>query len=67
MTSAYPYFARFGTLVVFWHAYLTHSRGQARAFLVGCNQRLSSALNLSIHLHLLFIDGIDVDHPNGEA
>jgi len=30
-------------------------------------QRFGSALNLNIHLHMLFLDGAYVEHPNGTA
>ena len=30
-------------------------------------QRFGSALNLNIHFHMLFLDGVYVEHPNGTA
>jgi hypothetical protein len=30
-------------------------------------QRFGSALNLNIHFHVLFLDGVYVDHSNGTA
>ncbi len=30
-------------------------------------QRFGSALNLNIHFHMLFLDGVYVDQPDGSA
>jgi hypothetical protein len=43
----------------------THDR--ARTGAVTLIQRFGSALNLNIHFHMLFLDGVYVDHPNGTA
>ncbi len=39
----------------------------ARTGAVTLIQRFGSALNLNIHLHMLFLDGMYVDHLNGTA
>ena len=43
----------------------THDR--ARTGAVTLIQRFGSALNLNIHFHMLFLDGVYVDQPNGAA
>jgi hypothetical protein len=37
----------------------------ARTGAVTLIQRFGSALNLNIHFHMLFLDGVYLDHPNG--
>ncbi len=39
----------------------------ARTGAVTLIQRFGSALNLNIHFHMLFLDGVYVDHPDGTA
>ena len=39
----------------------------ARTGAVTLIQRFGSALNLNIHFHMLFLDGVYLDHPNGAA
>ncbi|MES9875285.1 MAG: IS91 family transposase, partial [Candidatus Sedimenticola sp. 6PFRAG7] len=43
----------------------THDRASTGA--VTLMQRFGSALNLNIHFHMLFLDGVYVDHPNATA
>ena len=43
------------------------SRKAAQTGAVTLIQRLGSALNLNIHFHMLFLDGVYVDHPNGST
>jgi ribosomal protein S27E len=42
------------------------SRREAHAGAVTLIQRFGSALNLNIHFHMLFLDGVYVQDPNGE-
>lgn len=44
-----------------------HSHKTARTGAVTLIQRFGSALNLNIHFHMLFLDGVYVDRPNGSA
>jgi hypothetical protein len=44
-----------------------HTHDAARTGAVTLIQRFGSALNLNIHFHMLFLDGVYVDHPNGTA
>lgn len=41
------------------------SRKTARTGAVTLIQRFGSALNLNIHFHMLFIDGVYIEHPDG--
>ena len=41
------------------------ARQTARTGAVTLIQRFGSALNLNIHFHMLFLDGVYVNHPNG--
>ena len=42
-----------------------YTRATARTGAVTLIQRFGSALNLNIHFHMLFLDGVYVDSPNG--
>lgn len=44
-----------------------HTQTNARTGSVTLIQRFGSALNLNIHFHMLFLDGVYVDRPNGSA
>ena len=44
-----------------------YTHDTARTGAVTLIQRFGSALNLNIHFHMLFLDGVYVDHPNGAA
>ncbi len=44
-----------------------HTHTTARTGAVTLIQRFGSALNLNLHFHMLFLDGVYVDHPNGTA
>ena len=44
-----------------------HSHKTARTGAVTLIQRFGSALNLNIHFHMLFLDGVYVERPNGSA
>ena len=46
-------------------AALDHQTAKTGA--VALIQRFGSALNLNIHFHMLFLDGVYVDHPNATA
>ena len=41
------------------------SRKTAQAGAVTLIQRFGSALNLNIHFHMLFLDGVYIEHPDG--
>jgi len=44
-----------------------HTHTTARTGAVTLIQRFGSALNLNIHFHMLFLDGVYVDHPDATA
>jgi hypothetical protein len=44
-----------------------HTHTTARTGAVTLIQRFGGALNLNIHFHMLFLDGVYVDHPNATA
>ena len=44
-----------------------HGHATTRTGAVTLIQRFGGALNLNIHFHMLFLDGVYVDHPNGTA
>ena len=44
-----------------------HGHATARTGAVTLIQRFGGVLNLNIHFHMLFLDGVYVDHPNGTA
>jgi ribosomal protein S27E len=44
-----------------------YSKKTARTGAVTLIQRFGSALNLNIHFHMLFLDGVYVDRPDGSA
>lgn len=44
-----------------------HTHTMARSGVVTLIQRFGSAVNLNIHFHMLFLDGVYIDHPNGAA
>jgi hypothetical protein len=44
-----------------------HTHTMARTGAVTLIQRFGSALNLNIHFHMLFLDGVYVDQPDGSA
>ncbi|EAR22425.1 putative transposase [Nitrococcus mobilis Nb-231] len=44
-----------------------HSHKTARTGALTLIRRFGSALNLNIHFHMLFLDGVYVDHHNGTA
>jgi hypothetical protein len=44
-----------------------HTHRTAHTGAVTLIQRFGSALNLNIHFHMLFLDGVYVDQPNGTA
>jgi len=44
-----------------------HDHATARTGAVTLIQRFGGALNLNIHFHMLFLDGVYVDHSNGTA
>jgi ribosomal protein S27E len=44
-----------------------HTHTTARTGAVTLIQRFGGALNLNIHFHMLYLDGVYVDHPNGTA
>lgn len=43
------------------------SRKTAQTGAVTLIQRFGSALNLNIHFHMLFLDGVDVERPDGSS
>jgi len=45
----------------------SHTHKSARTGAVTLIQRFGGVLNLNIHFHMLFLDGVYVDHPNGTA
>jgi hypothetical protein len=44
-----------------------HTHATARTGAVTLIQRFGSALNLNIHFHMLFLDGVYIDRPDGSA
>ena len=44
-----------------------YSKKTARTGAVTLIQRFGSVLNLNIHFHILFLDGVYVDRPDGSA
>ena len=44
-----------------------YSKKTARTGAVTLIQRFGSALNLNIHFHMLFLDGVYVDRPDGSV
>ena len=44
-----------------------HTHQAAETGVVTLIQRFGSVLNLNIHFHMLFLDGVYVEHPNGTA
>ena len=46
-------------------SFLVHTQKIADTGAVTLYQRFSSALNLNIHFHMLFLDGVYVDGANG--
>lgn len=44
-----------------------HTHATARTCAVTLIQRFGSALNLNVHFHMLFLDGVYVVHPDGSA
>lgn len=44
-----------------------YTKKSAQTGAVTLIQRFGSALNLNIHFHMLFLDGVYVDQPNGAA
>jgi len=44
-----------------------HTHDAAKTGAVTLIQRFGSALNLNIHFHMLFLDGVYVERPNGTA
>ncbi len=43
------------------------SRNTAQTGAVTLIQRFGSALNLIVDFHMLFLDGVNVEHPNGNV
>jgi hypothetical protein len=44
-----------------------HAHQSAKTGAVTQIHRFGSALNLNIHFHMLFLDGVNVDRPDGTA
>ena len=44
-----------------------HTHDAAKTGAVTLIQRFGSALNLNIHFHMLFLDGVYIERPNGTA